>query len=106
MPHSHASPSTCLEWNANNVVTCMACARHTGVALVAGEQMMYSTGASGDDVLFTYHSSRSCQEAILKATNYRIILVTKVSAPRHATPRKAITALTHPSFPLRQNERA
>lgn len=69
---------------------------------------MYSTGASGEDVLFTYHSSRSCQEAILKATNYRLILVTKVSAPRHATPRNATTGqlLTRFSFPRRQKERA
>jgi hypothetical protein len=45
---------------------------------IAGEQMMYSTGTDGDDVLFTHHSSRTCHEAIIKATNFRLILVAKV----------------------------
>ncbi|ELR15047.1 uncharacterized protein ACA1_214350 [Acanthamoeba castellanii str. Neff] len=81
-------------WSGNSSSTDSRHSPATGVALVAGEQMMYSTGASGEDVLFTYHSSRSCQEAILKATNYRLILVTKAKRKSVSVPLALVMRVT------------
>lgn len=44
---------------------------------IAGELLLFASGAGGEDVLYTHHSLRDCREAKLWFTNYRLIFMTK-----------------------------
>jgi hypothetical protein len=60
---------------------------HAEGSPIAGELLLFASGAGGEDVLYTHHSLRDCREAKLWFTNYRLIFMTKVRAPTPLGPK-------------------
>jgi hypothetical protein len=56
---------------------------HAEGSPIAGELLLFASGAGGEDVLCTHHSLRDCREAKLWFTNYRLIFMTKVRTPHY-----------------------